>query len=331
MQRLCGIRIEVVLAVTRRPLGRALRVAGAAALVAACAAALLLDTGAGAAVTPGIKPDIVLSPKNPRFVKQYSSLLVNDLTPQADPSVVPTPDQCREPALDMYCDVYRVRIERDRSAGASNFVQLLMAWDKQGETPDLALVAAGLGASDFPDLEFFLYKDADTYIDYELVGGRSAVTPERLVWEATQDEYDVVIRSGLGVATGYLLRANYSNELFDPPFESLDGLSPPAGPGAIEDRSGAGPDGAIGAGATFVPQLALAPLDVDGQIAGIGLGTTEQFNPELLGLGDATRTVAATSRPPSAFILILAMLAFPMTVASFAFVVLRRRRDAFAS
>src|SRR4028118_890087 len=59
------------------------------------------------------------------------------------------------------------------------------------------------------------------------------------------------------------------------------------------------------------PQLALAPVDVDDQIAGIGLGTTEQFDSRLLGLDGNTRRVAAASDPPSTPMLILAMFLVP--------------------
>ena len=99
---------------------------GAFTLAIACAAPLLARSpGASAAVTPGVKPDIVLSADKPVFNKQYTSLLINDPTPQADPTVVPTADQCRDlPPLDAYCDVYRIKIVRNTAPDASNFVQM---------------------------------------------------------------------------------------------------------------------------------------------------------------------------------------------------------------
>src|SRR5689334_9106016 len=111
---------------------RALTVAGLVALVAACAAVVVAAPNASANVTPGVVPDIVLSPASRTFTKHYDTLLVNDASPQADPSVVPTPDQCRDlAAYDTVCDVYRIKIVRDVSKGAQNFVVLNVDWRSQ--------------------------------------------------------------------------------------------------------------------------------------------------------------------------------------------------------
>jgi hypothetical protein len=283
---------------------------------------------AGAAVSKGVKPDIVLSPDRRSFNAEYTSLLVNDLSPQADPAVVPTPDQCRDlPPLDVLCDVYRIKVVHDKTKGAQNFVQVIVDWDKQVSTPALALVAAGLGDADLPDIDLFLYENADTYVDYALVGGRSANVPERIVWEATQEEYDLVVRSGTGIVTGYSINARVSDEIFGKPFEVLEDLTtrtePPFQPPG--DNSVAPvPD------AVETPPLALAPIDFDDQIAGIGLGTTEQFDREALDLDRSTRPIAANAKAPSALVLIVAMVLLPLAAAAGAVFVLRRRHALLA-
>ncbi len=306
------------------------------ALAAVCISTLAASSpGASAAVTPGVKPDIVLSPENRTFNEDYSTLLINDATPQADPAVVPTPDQCRDlPPLTFVCDVYRIKIVRDKTPGAANFMQLTVTWDPQAHTPAGVFVAFGLSDSDVPDIDLFLYQDADTYIDYHEVGGRGAVIPERMAWEATQDEYDLVVRAGTGVATEYSINVRMSNELFDKPFEFLDEVTSGASPNAEPNAGPTPSNGGSPAGGGFeLPSssFALAPLDDDAQIAGIGLGTTEQYDTAVLGLGNKTRQVAATSEPPSTLVLVLAMVLLPLASAFFlAFILRRRRGDAFA-
>jgi hypothetical protein len=243
---------------------------------------------------------------------------------------VPTADQCRDlPPLDVLCDVYRFKIVRDKSKGAQNFVVVNVDWKSQAHTPALALAVAGLSDSDVPDIDLFLYKNADTYEDSVDVGGRGAIVPERIVWQATQDEYDLVVRAGTGVATEYRITAQLSNEVFTKPYESLD-ESQVAGTGPPADNSGEQPAFALPS-PSLGSTLPLAPIDADPQISGIRLGTDEQFAADGLNLGNKTRAVATQAEPPSTLVLILAMVFFPLTAASGAFVVLRRRRNAYAA
>jgi len=307
---------------------RTLAVGGFSALALACGAVVVIaEPGASANVTPGVAPDIVLSPTSRTFTKHYDSLLINDPTPQADPSVVPTPDECRDiAALDTTCDVYRIKIVRDLSKGAQNFVVINVDWKSQAHTPALALAVAGLSDSDVPDIDLFLYKNADVYEDSADVGGRGAIVPERLVFQATQDEYDLIVRAGTGVATEYRITAQLSNEVFTKPFELLD--QPDVATTPPPDLSGGEPTALLPTPSGDVA-LPLAPVDSDPQISQIGLGTNEQFSAEGLNLGNKTRAVAVSSEPPSTLVLILAMVLFPAAAASGALVVLRRRRDAF--
>ncbi len=314
---------------------RAAAVAGVVGLAAVCAAvAVASPAPVSASVTPGVKPDFVLSPHAP-VTKSYTSLLVNDPGPlvnDADDEVhglvpVPTPDQCRTPAFDVVCDVYRIKLNRSTATDAVNQVVLSMEWTGT-LLPDLILVVAGLGIGYVPDLDMFLYAKPDDYLPYGDVGGRSTGIPERIGFVATQDEYDLVIRAGTGFTSAYKLTAFLSDELFEfpsellddvaaPPFESSDGTIAPGVPGLV-----AAPD---------EPGLALAPIATDAQISGIGLGTTEQFDPQALNLGAQTRAVAATRKPPSTLSLILVMLALPLSVGSGVVLALRRRRHAMVA
>ena len=73
-----------------------------------------------------------------------------------------------------------------------------------------------------------------------------------------------------------------------------------------------------------MPTAASAP---DRQIAGIGLGTTEQFDPSDLAVARQTRAVA-NAEPPSTLALIAGMIAFPLVAGVTVVLVLRRRRQA---
>jgi hypothetical protein len=266
----------------------------------------------------------VLSADARSFHREYTSLLVNDVTPVASDesgeNVAPTADQCRDlPALDVVCDVYRIKIVRDQSKGAQNFVQVIVDWPQQLSTPSLALVAAGLGQSDLPDIDLFLYENSDTYADSVFVGGRSAEIPERLVWQATQDEYDLVVRSGTGIVTGYSINARFSNEIFGKPFEVLEDLTSRTEPPIAPPPDSTAPSAPVSLDA---PPLALAPLADDNQIAGIGLGTTEQF--DAAALPPHTRVIAHTEEP-SALSLIIAIGLLPLAAAAGAVLLFQRR------
>lgn len=303
-------------------------------LVALTPVVFAASPGASAGVTKGVKPDVVVSPEQRSYVKHFDTLLFNDFSPLAHDEVEdvnpPSPDQCRNvPALDVLCDVYRIRVVKDPTPGASNFVQILVSWDKQASTPALPLLAVGLGDADLPDIDLFLYADADAPIDYALVGGRSAITPERIVFEAAQEDYDLVIRSGTGVATEYTLKVQVTNELPFTPREYLDEpasaakAAAPAPTGSVAVPELAAPPG--------VAPLALAPVDTDEALAGIGLGATEQFDPELLGVVGSARDAVATAAPPSTIALLAAMVLFPLLVAAATVAFLRRRRRIFVA
>jgi hypothetical protein len=318
-----------------RPL-RTLALGSVALLIIICTmVGLAGQPVASAAVSRGVKPDFVLSPHQAPITRSYTSALVNDPTTQAAGTTkftdtlvpIPDPQKCRSAAYDALCDVYRIKVNRNLSPAAFNQVIVECTWDGT-KLPDLALVAAGLGLGYLPDLDLFVYDKPNTYLDYNDVGGRGLSIPERAAWEATQDEYDLVVRSSTGATSGYKLTLWMSDEIFTKPFEALDQdqLAP-----APSDHSN---DEVLPIGApsidTTPPALALAPVDTDNQIAGVGLGTTEQFENQQA-LGPGTRTIASQLKPPSTLALVAGMVGFPFVAGLAVVLVMRRRRQALVA
>ena len=269
-----------------------------------------------------VTPDIVLTPHKAPFVKQYDSVIA-----AGAPAVLWLPDGCRNnPANDNLCDVYRIKLNRNTAKDATNFVVMTLAWDAV-VIPGQAAVAVGLVERPVPDLNFYVYDAPDHQL--EGIGGASiSSVPERLGFVATQDEYDLVVQSAGGMGTSYKLAASMTDEIFDKPFEFLDPITgaplrqePDGSITPISDSS-AGSDVAV-------PSLSLAPIDVDDQISGIGLGTTEQFDSQnLLALGrSAMRNTTTTSDPPSAWVLWLVMVIAPAIAVGGSIAVLRRRHN----
>lgn len=273
------------------------------------------------------KADIELSPREAPFLREYSSALVG-----ANDGVLVklnrafAPEECRtDPSRDALCDVYRIKLNRTKAKDALNFVVLTLDW-KPVVVPGLVVAVAGVPSAPLPDLDVFVYDSPDSHL--EGIGGDSIDgVPERIGWTATQDEYDLVVQSAQGAGTGYKIGAYMTDELFDSPFELLDPIT-----GQPLTQA---PDGTIvpidssGDGSPVVPPLALAPIGVDGDIAGIGLGTTERFDAaEAVRLGRAAlRNTSATTRSPSSLILLLTLVVAPALLLGASVAVLRRRRS----
>jgi hypothetical protein len=164
-------------------------------------------------------------------------------------------------------------------------------------------------------------------------GGSSFAEPEIGSFIAKTDTYDFVVASQAGISRGFTLRIKLSNELFAPPNEVLENLGQPKGP--INEPTGStyAPPFIGGLGPGLVEPLPLADVLADNDIAGIGLGTTEQFDrAEALRLGQqALRNISTKANPPSTLALFLGIVAFPLLVAATAVVLLRRRRQLFAA
>lgn len=284
---------------------------------------------AGASPTPA-KADIVLSPGK-QFKKVINSPLVGETgAPATFPLVSWAPDDCRnDPTKNLLCDVYRVKLNRDKSKDAINFLVIELEWDAV-YTPDLAVVAAGLSGIQEPNLDIMLWDTATHQLDREVVGGEDSGMPERAAVSAVQDEYDIVVQLSNGANTQYTLRAYLSNEVFDKPFESLDQLDKPADQSGSDDGTGSGFFGGFNDGSVDpdLPALDLAPINPDADIAGIGLGVNEQFDSKQLSLGGAARNTAVTRKAPSGFVLVLALAVLPLIAGVGVVGALRRRRHA---
>jgi hypothetical protein len=277
-------------------------------------------TNTAAITAGGITPDIVLRPHGPVFNQEYQSVIA-----AGAPAVLWLPDGCRnDPSVDFLCDVYRIKVNRNLSKEALNFVVVTLDWEPV-VIPGLVIAVAGLNARPVPDLNIYVYDAPDHAL--EGVGGAGLVTvPERLGFVATQDEYDLVVQSAGGTGINYKLSAFMSDEIFEKPYEFTD---PETGEKFRQEPDGSivpvEPDNA----SISLPQLGLAPIGADDQIAGIGLGTTEQFDSdEALRLGrNALRNATATTKPPSGVVLFLALVALPLGLFAAGVLIMRRRHN----
>lgn len=292
-----------------------------------------------AAVSTGVKADFDLYPDQRASKTIPFSGLVN-----VAGEVEFHPDACRDdPSSDLFCDAFRIKVHRSKAAEARNTVRVMLTWDSQVAVPDLALVATGLGVGELPDLDMYVYDKPAHALGYDAedddtdtpgcqgcegVGGRGIAIPEILGFTATQDEYDVVIQAGTGVlAGGYTITVVFSDELFDRPGEFIDDVSTPVG-GTDATPSVFAPFDASGTDDVTLPALDLAPATPDADIAGIGLGVSEQFDAQGLFLGGAARRVVAAKRVPPAAELFAALGLGPAAIALAAVGFFRRRRDA---
>ncbi len=266
---------------------------------------------------PPPSPDFYLSPDAKPFVKEYTSALV--MTP-----LIVSPGDCRTaPEYDVQCDVYRFKVNRSKEKGAVNYVVLSLEWDAV-TVPALSTPAIGTVSQFLPNMDFYVFDTDDHHLP-TTGGGTSLRLPERMGFVATQDEYDLVIQVFEGASTGYKLTAFMTDELFDKPFELLDPVTgAPVAPGVDPDTGFFNP---WKAGDSEMPPLGLAPIDVDSQIAGIGLGATEQFDSqEAIRLGgQALRNTSTTHEPPSTLILLLALVLAPAVLLGGGVAVVRRR------
>lgn len=320
-----------------RLLGRVVAALVAVGLIAG----LVLGSSAGsrAAVTPGVKPDFVLGPDQRASKTVDFSALVN-----VAGATEFHPDGCRtDPTSDLFCDAFRIKLKRSTAPDARNLVRVVLTWDAQARVPDLALVAAGLGVGELPDLDMYVYDKPDHALGYDAedddtdapgcqgcegVGGRGISIPELLGFTAVQDEYDIVIQAGTGVLLGgYTITVILTDELFETPAELLEELGVPSPP-ATQDPGSFVPDTPSGAESVELPTLTPAPVTPDAEIAGIGLGVNEQFDSERLALGGAARTTASRPQPPSNLALVVGMGLAPIIAAAVAVEFLRRRRYA---
>lgn len=300
---------------------------------------------------PKVKPDAVLSAGQTVTFKHTTPLLGSQFsyspaqcrgTAPVDPT---EPDALTAPLV---CKAYRIAINVDPNPKANNVVMLTAEFD-QIQAPSLAVVAAGLNPPPINGVDVYVYDFEDHYLgqnapgildpvagpgDPEDVppGSSSFNVPERGGFKVKHKLYDIVVNAETGVNKEFTLRVTYSNEIFKTPDELLD--DPAAfGGGTTDDAStpngflGGFNDGSID---PELPALDLAPINPDSDIAGIGLGVNEQFDPtDRLSLGGATRSISASKKAPSALILVFAMILVPLGVGGAAVLGARRRQRGF--
>ena len=241
-------------------------VRGLAAGVVAFAVAL----GGVAAVPAAAEGELAVIELSPGdvFQQTFESINVND------GGQMHTPADCVGDAPS--CDVIRLKLNRDLSEGALNFVRIELRWEGGAQPPDLALVVAGLGLGPVNDLDMYVYDAAGT--ELETAGGATAGDHEVAAITADQDVYDLVINQFTGATLEYELSITFSNELFESPFESLDP--------ALRDRSGS--SGVVDRSGDPVPPAAVAPAPI---AAPIEIAAAPTFDAPAPGVAAAVRAV----------------------------------------
>jgi hypothetical protein len=240
------------------------------------------------------------------------------------------------------CDVIRVRLHRDTSEDALNFLRVELTWDGGAQPPDLALVVAGLGLGPVNDLDMYVYDEAGNRI--EGTGGASAGEAEVAGILADQDVYDLVINQFTGSTVEYTMEFNFSNEVFESPFESLDpalrdGSAPPpadlsASPDVPTVEPSPGPTPASFE-ALPVPSPAPATAAVSAVVPAVDAdyaGFRGAIDDQLEGGKPLLATPSTASRPappaPGALVLLFWLVAVPLAVLALTVGALRRSRPA---
>jgi hypothetical protein len=279
------------------------------------------------ALDPSIKPDATLS------VGQ--SVVFTETTPHYGGEVFYPPHSCRgeartldDNAAPLICKAYRVALNLDPNPKAQNTVIFEAAFE-QTQAPSLPVLVAGLNPPPTGGVNIYVWDSEDHYLGENAAddpkdpspGGASFNDPEIGSFTAKQRLYDITVVAEAGPNSGWNLHVTFSNEIFRPPSEILDETNtfvPPADtitpyvPPADSTPA-------------IAPILPTADVTPDRDIAGIGLGTDEQFAQGSLALPPQTRTIASTE-PPSTLVLIVAMIAIPFVAGVAAVLVMRRRR-----
>ncbi len=309
-----------------------------------------------------LKPDFELKPGQ-KATTSDTSVTVGNLYSGS-------PTDCRTGALPggPGCKAYRLKLNRDQSGGALNFVVIRLDYAVQIEPPDLMAVAAGVNPFSVPNYNIYVYDVSDHYLGQngtpgelagtpaegpvrdtpivqdELgflaapgdpedprIGGIGLDPPDIAGFTAKQDEYDIVIANITGPGSGFELSIAFTNELFASPLEVLDSAADIA---PVQDLSGPIDLGAAGALAIATPAAvqSLAATGVDTDFSGFGLGTRidpSAFSDVSLPSG-VRRTVRLGGAQPSGFSLMVWFVAAPLLLIGAGGLVMLRRRRAFA-
>lgn len=281
---------------------------------------------AGANPTPGIKPDITLSPGgDPQYI-EYKSTLVGMNRNE-------TPDSCRtHPVFNHTCDALRLKLNLDPTPGADNFVILELSW-AHVQLPNAAVVVTAVKGGVTPDLDLVVYKTPTSSLSSLMSGGQINDSPERVAFPATQSEYDLVIKCDTGMVQSYGIRAYMADtagapfELLDDVFERTEDTTAPSE--FQEDFVPPAESIDFGSAVSELAPLPAATVLPDRQFAGTGFRITENFGNSTIDFGRSrTRDVVAVGKPPSGITLVVALLLVPVALAAAGTLWLRRRRQA---
>jgi hypothetical protein len=304
-----------------------LAASGALALLGALGLAVVGGPAAAEPLDPSVKPDATLS--------AGQSVVFTETTPHYGAEVLYPPHSCRgdaqtvdDNAAPFICKSYRVALNLDPSPKALNTV-IFEAVFEQTQAPSLPVLVAGLNPPPTGGVNVYVWDTEDHYLGQDATtdpndtrpGGAGFSQPEIGSFVAKQRLYDITVQAEAGPNAGFDLHVTFSNEIFKRPSEILDETGT-----VVPPSSDIAPYVPPADTSTPLPGT-LAPAEVapDHDIAGIGLGTDEQFGQSSFALPPQTRTIASTE-PPSTLVLVVGLIGFPFVAGIAAVLVMRRRR-----
>jgi hypothetical protein len=279
-------------------------------------------------------------------LKPGDSVVVEQTRPMGSSGIAVadhTPEACRDdPTAAQSCDVYRVHFEIDTNPDAFNFARFQADFDTP-TTPGLPLVATGLVEINAGDIDLYLYDvTGPEPVAVDLPGATAAyMVPQIAAFEPKVKDYDLVVVSTRAPLLGYTLKVDFSNELFDAPFEALDP--------ATLDRSGDRPvdvsapresssSGSVDASVTFIdappvasdlPAVAAAPalqpVGTDTDFAGFRGAVDDSLAGAPL-VQRAASAAVVRAKAPAAPMVVFWLLVAPLVLLGAFAVWMRRRR-----
>ncbi len=260
------------------------------------------------------------------------------------------PSDCAdEPDIALGCDVYKLHIDLDKSEGALNFLTLRLDFETP-TTPSLSAVAVALRPINAGDLDIGVWDMTGAKPARVAVagGGGAYDVPEIAAFEPLLSDYMITIESTRAPLLGYTFTLQFSNELFDEPFEALDPAladrsggtnrptdfsgqpvaAPPAAPAGSFDP---GPSGSAFSdfnppAPTSAALLAPAPVLGDSDFAGFRSVVDNSLAPAQLSAENAAAIVLPAAKDPGAPMLIFWLLVVPLILLAIFAAVMRRRR-----
>ncbi len=329
----------------------------AATALAACGVGSVAFIGSPQAASaaeplnPVVQPDAVLNAGQTVVFKHTTPLIGSAYfySPRQcrgdDPPDPSEPDASTAPIV---CKSYRIALNIDTNPKADNHVLFKAEFD-QIKPNALVAVAAGINPAPLNGLDVYVWDAEDHYLGQNAPGTLDPVfgpgdpedvppgsatfnSPEIGGFKVKQKVYDITVNASRGLNQTFDLRVTYSNEIFKQPSELLDQLGLP--PDAAQNDDSSSPPSFFSdrtpSDATTEVTLPQADLLPDADLAGVGLGVSEQFDPQQAGiaLGRSTRSISTTASKPSALALVLGLVLLPIAATAAVVVMARRRRQA---